>query len=402
MGEQLNTLFTDPKDDKAPIQSFSEAILNSTANSSTLSVKSSKIPNLNLIRGRPVYVDLIRTIAMLAVPLLHAAGRFIITPQELSQLSQLDFASWVIVDIYQSLAVIGVPLFLMLTGALLLQPEKNDTLSVFFKKRWARIGLPALFWGATYFAWDFLVLNIPFTVDTIIQGVLNGPYTQFWYLYVLVGLYLFTPILRIFIAHAEAIVVKYFITLWIIGVSILPFFGLFTTFELTDNLFTLTGYVGYLVLGIFLATVKMRRKTPAILAILGIALTAFGTYVMAATVGGSEMYFFQQYFSPTVILSSVALFLLLLTVQPPSEQKENKPPIRNKVFKIISLNTLGIFLIHVMINESIQKGYLGFTINRDLLNPIIEVPLLAVIVLLISLAILLLLKKIPYFNRLIG
>jgi len=358
--------------------------------------------NLNQIRGQPVYVDLIRTIAMLAVPLLHAAGRFIITPQEIVQLNQSDMTSWIIVDIYQSVAVIGVPLFLMLTGALLLQPEKKDTLSDFFKKRWKRIGLPALFWGSAYFAWDFLVLNIPFTVDTIIQGILNGPYTQFWYLYVLVGLYLFIPILRIFIAHAEPVLIKYFITLWIVGVAILPFFGLFTTFELTDNLFTLTGYVGYLVIGTYLSTVRIKRKILALLTILGISLTAIGTYVMATVVSGTEMYFFQQYFSPTVILSSVPLFLLLLTIQPPLEQKDNKSSKFRGLIKIISLNTLGIFLIHVMINESIQKGYLGFTLNREILDPIIEVPLLAAIVLFTSLAILVLLKKIPYINRLIG
>ena len=86
---------------------------------------------------------------------------------------------------------------------------------------------------------------------------------------------------------------------------------------------------------------------------------------------------------------------------PPQEQ-ERKPSIRQKLIKIISVNTLGIFLIHVMINESIQKGFLGFTINRDILNPIIQVPLLAMVVLLISLAIIVLAKKVPYFNRLIG
>jgi hypothetical protein len=44
--------------------------------------------------------------------------------------------------------------------------------------------------------------------------------------------------------------------------------------------------------------------------LLGVALTAIGTYALAATIGGTEMYFFQQYFSPTIILTSVATFLL--------------------------------------------------------------------------------------------
>jgi surface polysaccharide O-acyltransferase-like enzyme len=271
----------------------------------------------------------------------------------------------------------------------------------FFKKRWARIGLPSLFWFAAYFAWDFLVQNIPFTASAIVQGILNGPYTQMWYLYVLAGLYLLTPIFRVFIAHADQTLVKYFVILWVSGVAIIPFFTLFTIFQLNSNVFAITGYIGFFVLGTYLSTVEMRRSTLSLFIILGVALTAISTYVLAATVGGTEMYFFQQYFSPTIILASVMLFLLLLTVKPPSVQKENSLSKVHKLIKVISENTLGIFFIHVMIIESIQNGYFGFAINRNTLNPIIEVPLLTAIVLFVSLAIILLLKKVPYLNRLI-
>ena len=85
-------------------------------------------------------VDLIRTVAMVAVILLHAANDLTI-----QHLDQLEIFRWLTVDVYQSAGRMGVPLFLMLTGALLLQPSKKDTLSVFFKKRWTRIGIPSFF-----------------------------------------------------------------------------------------------------------------------------------------------------------------------------------------------------------------------------------------------------------------
>ncbi len=340
---------------------------------------------------------------MFGVLLLHAAGRYPTTPNELQQMAPLAFVGWGIVDIYQSIAVpLGVPLFLMLTGALLLQPEKtNEPLGVFFKKRWSRLGLPTLFWCVAYFAWDFLVQGIPFTSSAIIQGLLNGPYTQLWYLYVLAGLYLLTPILRVFMAHANQTLIKYFVILWVISVAVLPFFGLFSPYMLNENVFTLTGYVGFFVLGTYLLTVNVPRKTLLTLAALGVALTAVGTYALAATVGGTEMYFFQQYFSPTILLTSTMVFLLLLTSKPPSTQKDAHPSIISRLIQLISENTLGIFFIHVMIIESIQKGYLGFTLNRTILNPIVEVPILTIIVMFISLGIILLLKKIPYLKRLI-
>jgi surface polysaccharide O-acyltransferase-like enzyme len=360
------------------------------------------VKNLNQIRGHAVYVDLIRTVAMIGVILLHASGRWLITSQELNQMNQLEFLRWVVVDIYQSMAVISVPLFLMLTGALLLQPEKDESLTVFFKKRWARIGLPFLFWISAYFVWDFLVKGIPFDWSVIVQGLLNGPYTHIWYMYVLIGLYLLTPIFRIFIAHANQEMIKYFIILWFVGVATIPFFNLLTIFKLHQDVFALTGYIGFFVLGTYLPTVKMRRSTIAALMAVGIALTVLGTYVLAVTGQDSEMYFFQEYRSPTVILSSVMVFMMLLTVQPPSVQKGVCCSKLNRLVKLISQNTLSIYLFHVMVIESFQNGYLGFAINRDTMNSIIEIPLLTTIVLFVSLAIILLSKKLPYLPKLLG
>ncbi len=317
-------------------------------------------------------------------------------------MNQFEIIRWTTVDVYQSLGRIGVPLFVMLTGALLLQPSKNESLSTFFKKRWARIGLPWIFWGGAYFAWDFLVEHQAFTSGAIINGILNGPYYQFWYLYMLAGLYLLTPILRIFLAHAEDNLVKYLVVLWLLGAAFIPVAGILTTYQLNNEVLTITGYVGYFVLGTYLLTVQVRRQTLSLFMILGVALTAIGTYIIAGTVGGGEMYFFQQYLSPTIILAAVMVFLLLITVKPAPVQKETKPSKVNKFVKLISVNSLPIFLFHVMVLETIQRGYLGFAINGNTINSIIGVPLMTVIVLFVSLGIILLLKKIPYVSKVIG
>ena len=146
-----------------------------------------KETNLNQGKGFSAPVDLIRTVAIVGVILLHAANDLTI-----SQMNLLEIFRWTTVDVYQSVGRIGVPLFLLLTGALLLQPSKlNEPIKVFFKKRLARIGLAFIFWGAVYFAWDFLVVHQinsqPITTGSIVQGILTGPYYQFWYLYLLLA-----------------------------------------------------------------------------------------------------------------------------------------------------------------------------------------------------------------------
>ena len=71
--------------------------------------------------GCAISVDLIRVAAVLGVLLLHAANDLTI-----QTMSDLEIWRWCIVDIYQSIGRMGVPLFVMLTGALLLAPSKKD------------------------------------------------------------------------------------------------------------------------------------------------------------------------------------------------------------------------------------------------------------------------------------
>jgi surface polysaccharide O-acyltransferase-like enzyme len=351
---------------------------------------------LNQERGFSIPVDLIRTVAIVGVILLHAANDLTV-----QQMGQLEIVRWLTVDIYQSLGRIGVPLFVMLSGALLLQPSKNESISVFFKKRWARIGLPFIFWGATYFAYDFFVLHQAITSNAIIQGILTGPYYHFWYLYMLMGLYLLTPILRILVTHADNKIMKYFTILWFLGASIIPFAGLLTTYHLDTNVLTITGMVGYFILGTILLNIRIRRSLIIMIMIIGVTLTVIGTYTLAATIGGGTMFFFQEYLSPTMILASVMLFLLLASLKP-TEDNKVVPSKSNKLLRLISENTLPLFLFHVMVLESLQVGYKGFAINGNTINSIIGVPVMTVLTLCICLAVIIPLKKVPVLKQLIG
>jgi surface polysaccharide O-acyltransferase-like enzyme len=357
-------------------------------------------------------VDLIRTLAITGVILLHATNDF--SP---NRMDQLEVVRWLTVDVYQCIARIGVPLFVMLTGALLLQPSKNDeSIGGFLKKRWIRIGPPLIFWGALYFVWTYFADHQAVTVNTVIQGYLSLPYLQFWYLYMLAGLYLITPFLRILLAHADDKLLKYFFVLWVIGASVIPVISFFTIYNISSYVVLVTGWVGYYILGIYLLKVKIPRSYLVLFTALGITLAAIGTYFMSYNYGGGNSYYFQEYLSPTMILASVMAYLLLNTVKMPSfktaqdqaltpngeNAKNNQPSKLRKLMHVISENTMPIFLLHLMVLYSIQRGYFGFVIDGSLINSIIGVPIVTALTLFICLAIILPLKKIPYLKNLIG
>jgi surface polysaccharide O-acyltransferase-like enzyme len=357
------------------------------------------VEQLNRASELPIPANLIRTVAIVGVIVLHAANEAI-APQAMNT---LEIYRWWMVDIYQTLSRVGVPLFVMLTGALLLQPSKCDEpLGVFFKKRWARIGLPFLFWGVAYFAWSYFVHGQALTSSVIMQGILSGPYFHFWYLYMLVGLYLFTPILRIFVAHANRNVLKYFVIIWFLGPLIVPLPSLLGNYNIDSNLLTIPWWIGYFVLGAYLMNVRVRRSTLLILMTAMLTATVVGTYMIAATVGGPQTYFFQDYFSPTTILASATVFLLLNTLRAPANPAEITHPKANWLVNGIGQNTLTIFLFHVMVLEALQLGLLGFTISGNTLNSIVEIPLISAVALFICIAVILPLKKIPVVKNAIG
>jgi surface polysaccharide O-acyltransferase-like enzyme len=253
-------------------------------------------------------VDLIRVIAIVGVIMLHAANS-----DFTSEHVHLGLLRWLLVDIYQCVGRVGVPLFLMLTGALLLAPSKKDEdIGVFFKKRFSRIGLPFIFWSVIYFLWAFYVENQPFTQDFIINGILKGPHFILWYLYMLVGLYLITPLLRVMVSSFTSKHFQYFICLWAIGLTLM------NTIEavggghyyLYGGIFLIPECVGYYVIGVYLANMQIRRRLLVSLTVLGLSLTAILTCVLSMY-HTNNVFFFQNYFSPTLILTSLPLFMLL-------------------------------------------------------------------------------------------
>jgi surface polysaccharide O-acyltransferase-like enzyme len=346
--------------------------------------------------------DLIRTIGIVLVILLHASneyyGAIVRTPLETN-------VYWWTTTVYKSIAIPCVPLFIMLSGTLLLRSSKvNEPIRVFLKKRLSRIGLAFLFWGAVYLAWAFFITGNPVTFSNVTQGIVKGlftgPYYHFWFLYVIAGLYLITPILRAVVGFGERKILRYLVVLWLVGIAIIPPIQLVAGFNIL-NVFVIGGWIGYFVLGTYLQRVHVRSSVLYGLLAAGIVWTIMSTWAMNFAFSGLGQYnFFMDDLSANVLLASVALFMILSKVS--ADWPGSKHPNLSKFVHAISINTLPIYLFHIIILESLQKGFFGFKLSLTVINPIIEVPLLTAITLLITLGLVLVMKKIPIIKKLIG
>ena len=229
---------------------------------------------------RIIWLDVIRLIAMLMVIGVHCIDPFYISP---AMRDNPEYTRWA--AIYGSLFRPSVPLFTMMTGLLLL--PVRQTAGVFYKKRILRILFPMLIWSVLYnlFPWFTGVLGLPKEIIGDFFCYVQGSESQalaaslkdvamipfqfsfkenhMWYMYLLLGLYLYMPFFSAWVEKAGEKEKRIFLSLW--GVSLFlpylqayvaPLFGVrFLLGEATWNAYGLfyyfAGFNGYLILGHF-------------------------------------------------------------------------------------------------------------------------------------------------------
>jgi surface polysaccharide O-acyltransferase-like enzyme len=343
-------------------------------------------------------VDFIRTFAIILVVLVHTTAFPYRIPDEIT--SAVTF-NWFTVDIFAAVANMAVPLFVMLSGALLLDTAKADEpMKVFYKKRFARIGIPMIFWTVIYFGWYRFVTGQPLTVNTVLSGLLSGSYYHLWFVYLLIGLYLATPFLRILIKHLSRQQFKFMLIVWFVGNVTVPLINQFFPFGFNPVMFILTGWVGYYLLGTYLLQAKVPSWKAWAGVVVGLVSTVVGAWWVTGTYGQSRALFFDEPLNTTLILASTSVFLLLIAI--PKSRFGGCQSKLCGVLHWIGQNTLPIYFFHIIIMETIQSGFLGFSLNQTLMSPIFEIPLLTVITLAVTAALVYPLKKIPLIRTLIG
>ena len=85
-----------------------------------------------------IWLDAARVAAIVAVVLLQVSASVVTQ-------APLGSTVWWVGNGYDALVRWCVPVFVMVSGALLLDARKTESLATFFRKRAARIGLPLLF-----------------------------------------------------------------------------------------------------------------------------------------------------------------------------------------------------------------------------------------------------------------
>jgi len=335
------------------------------------------------------WINNLRVLAMFLVVILHT------TSPMLMAYGKVPNSYWLIADFYNALARFGVPVFVMITGALLL--SRDYELGDFLKRRLWRIIPPFLFWSLIYVAYAWYDEDITFTADAwintkmVLHQLKFGASYHLWYVYMLIGLYFIIPILSKFVRNATETQIIYFLLLWL-GAMIInqPYFSRYNP---QIDFHNVTGYMGYLVLGYYLASKQfpawLNAKWFGVLFLISLVVIVAGTYFACLTYKGLSTMFYEPISPPIVILSASIFMLFRLS-------KFKLSPKLKRIVDFAGGYTYGIYLSHALILTILGDPDYHLNIDYTFCTPFISIPLTALICYSLSLLLVWLLGKLPF------
>lgn len=354
--------------------------------------------------GRILYLDMLRIIATMAVVIIHVCAIELYT-------ADVHSMRWLSVTAWDSLVRWAVPVFVMISGYFFLDNSRPLSIKKLLFKNIARLVLVFIAWSFIY-AMEEKLIHPGTSWRHLLLLFVQGKY-HMWFLWMITGLYLATPILRKITADKE--ITKYFLILGIITALIIPTLrtilwalmavhpsGILTginnvtSFTIdTTKLNIATGYTVYYVLGYATKHSNLtdkQRKVIYGLALLGFILTFMKTAFTSLAAGHVYEAFFDNS-NLSVAFEALGVFTYVKYHEPKLGAKKHKE------VSLLSANTFGIYLVHVLIIDLLV--FMAGPIITSL-PPLIYIPIISAAVFVISLLITAGLRRVPHLKRIVS
>lgn len=341
-----------------------------------------------------------RVIACFMVIMVHSCEFFFIDGNNIG-IRNLTDGFWV--SIIDSAFRCSVPLFVMIS-AYLLVPINGDVKS-FFTKRMTRVVIPFLLWSILYATLPYLWggMQAVDVKDSLLHLIynFNDESGHMWFVYMLIGIYLFMPIISPWLEKVDKKAEIGFLVLWFLS-SLFPYLRADVGYIYGESywneynmLWYFSGFLGYLVLAHYIRShIKWNSKTKIIVGLLsyfiGYYITAYIWYNRIPTSDTlQQLELSWRFCTPNVILMSFGAFILIQTLF----SKKHKA---YKLIKNISILSYGIYLMHIFVLGAV------YSLIEGLLSTPITIGMVGIITFALCCIIAKLISYIPYSKYIIG
>ena len=326
---------------------------------------------------RWAFMDVLNVVAIFAVILLHVSLNIFDMKQD---------TAWNVALVYQCVAIFAVPIFFMVSGANLLGYRERYDTKTFFKKRALRVVLTLVIWSAVIYLLLCFCSGlfgyeprrfglIEFAKELLTDNVIS----IYWFFYVIIGLYLVTPIFSLIAANRR--VLEYTLILAAILCFAVPAIGAFAPIgyvidPLAMRFFTWS--LTYYLLGFYLVRYFDRHIPAWVLVLICVACVAAmlgATWVLNARGGETYNNLFAAAEGLPTLIYAPALFLLFKQADGKLAASKCRP-----VWRQLSALSLKVYAIHLVFIWTFDTHVLsGFVPNSAaaLLMQFIVEPLVA-------------------------
>lgn len=337
--------------------------------------------------ARNYSLDLVRTVAILFVLLLHSSAVFI--SDNLSPVS----------NVLNSLSRPAVPLFVMLSGALMLNEAKQREAKTIFRSALQMLGLTIL-WAVLYSVLFEVIIPLVRSKEIFLYNVIkvafNG-YYHMWYMYMLIGLYACIPFLRCFVKKENKQLIRIFIAIGLLSVFLKPMIAFLSQFfhplrfiSIYLDKFHLdffAGYVVYFVTGWYIVHIGIHNKKLKYF-LYALSVASLVTIILLLQWTGDKDTLHSNS-NILVYLYAVGLFTLFNDVSVTAHS------LIGRSILFFSKYSFGIYMIHAAIDVIVGQAL------ASLSHPAIHIPLRFIVVLTISTILCVITSKIPIVKKLL-
>ena len=281
---------------------------------------------------RVPYLAYIRAISSVAIVLLHTAFAFAGTEGLSESLVKVSL-------VIRNCCLWAVPLFVMVTGALLLDPNRDIQIKDIFHKYIKRILILIFVFTLLNEAFDVFLLgkkyDNPFAFEYLIKVFTDQSWPHMWYLYMLVGIYLLLPIYRAAAKNMGKKEFQYLLIVYFIFLSVRPLiyglFGVQSAFYITTTtIYPFYLFAGYAIHNDYINVSKQYAIAGSIIGLVGVILATLYLPQLSTI----------SYAFPCVVLQAICLFALF-----------KQSTVLNKADKVLMQMdsvSLGVYLLHLM------------------------------------------------------
>lgn len=286
-----------------------------------------------------------RVIACMAIVLLHTANVAEILYREQITLTQRAVSMGIVYEMMWA-----VPVFLMVSGSLLLPPEKEITTQTSLTRYALRILIVLIAFVFLFRFFDMVMNGEGFSVsllsDALLKLFTGTSWSHLWYLYLLIGIYVLLPFYKMIAEKADEKQLRYLLLVYALFLSLLPL----TRMAGVSSAFTIQTaaiYLFYFFAGYACAKniLNFSKGTAVCGLLLSTALIALLTHVRFAYDAAFLETVLNSYASPLVLVQTLSVFTLLYREK---KAEEGEKVFGGRLITFLDENSFGIYLVHMI------------------------------------------------------